>query len=313
MIQMILRRVLAMLPVVLLVSVMVFAMISLVPGDPATTLAGENATEQQIDETRARLGLDDPVIEQYGRWLADAVSGDFGQSLYSTQRVTDAVVQRMPITLSLAAGSMLLSLLIGIPGGIVAAVFRGRWPDRTITLSAAMFLALPSYFVGMLLVLTFAIWLSWLPATSYIAFGEDRLAWLEHLVLPCLTLGLSSSAVIIRQLRSSMLTVLGQDYVRTARAKGLRSGAVIGKHALKNAAIPVVTVIGTQVAFVLGGAVIIEQVFGMSGVGNLAVGAVLSRDLPMIQGVVMMATVVVLICNLAVDVSYGYLNPKVRS
>jgi peptide/nickel transport system permease protein len=312
MLQLIVRRLLIMIPVLFLVSLMVFSLLLLVPGDPAVTLAGENASEEQIAATRERLGLDDPVLEQYGRWVSGVVRGDLGTSLFSSQDVTDAIVERLPATLSLAAGAITISLLLGIPSGILAAIFRGRWPDRMVGLGAASALAMPNYFVGMLLILVFAIWNPWLPATSYVPFSESPSQWFEHLILPWITLGLAAAAVVTRQLRSSLVGVLGQDYVRTARAKGMRGRTVVLKHASKNAAIPVVTVVGTQVAFALGGSVIVEQVFGIAGVGQLAVTAVLKRDLPIIQGVVVMTTLIVLFSNLLVDIAYGYLNPKVR-
>jgi peptide/nickel transport system permease protein len=312
MLQLIVRRLLIMIPVLFLVSLMVFSMLLLVPGDPAVTLAGENASPEQIEATRVRLGLDDPVLEQYGRWVSGVVQGDLGESLFSSQDVKDAIVQRLPATLSLAMGAIAISVLVGVPAGILAAIFRGRWVDRTVGLGAASALAMPNYFVAMLLILVFAIWNPWLPATSYVPFTEDPWLWFKHLILPWVTLGLASAAVITRQLRSSLIGVLGQDYVRTARAKGLRGRSVVLKHASKNAAIPVVTVLGTQVAFVLGGSVIVEQVFGIAGVGQLAVTSVLKRDLPIIQGVVVMTTLFVLFANLLVDIAYGYLNPKVR-
>ncbi len=312
MLQLIVRRLLIMIPVLFLVSLMVFSMLLLVPGDPAVTLAGENASPEQIDATRTRLGLDDPVLEQYGRWVSGVVRGDLGESLFSSQDVKDAIVQRLPATLSLAMGAIAIAVLVGVPAGILAAIFRGRWVDRVVGVGAASALAMPNYFVAMLLILVFAIWNPWLPATSFVPFSESPWLWFQHLLLPWITLGLASAAVITRQLRSSLIGVLGQDYVRTARAKGLRGRSVVLKHASKNAAIPVVTVLGTQVAFVLGGSVIVEQVFGIAGVGQLAVTSVLKRDLPIIQGVVVMTTLFVLFANLLVDITYGYLNPKVR-
>jgi peptide/nickel transport system permease protein len=312
MLQLIVRRLFIMIPVLFLVSLIVFSLILLVPGDPAVTLAGENASQEQIDATRTRLGLDDPVVEQYGRWVGNAARGDLGESLFSSQKVTDAIVQRLPATLSLAGGAIVLSVLIGLPAGIFSALFRGRWPDRLIGLGAASALAMPNYFIAKLLILFFAIWNPLFPATSFVPFTEDPWDWAKHLILPWITLGLASSAVITRQLRSSLIGVLSQDYVRTARAKGLRGRTVVLKHASKNAAIPVVTVLGTQVAFALGGSVIVEQVFGIAGVGQLAISSVQKRDLPNIQGIVVMATLLVLFCNLLVDLAYGYLNPKVR-
>ena len=312
MLQLIIRRLFIMIPVLFLVSLMVFSLILLVPGDPAVTLAGENATEEQIEATRERLGLNDPVIEQYGRWVSNAVQGDLGSSLFSSQKVTEAITQRLPATLSLAGGAIILSVLIGLPAGILSAIFRGRWLDRVIGLGAASALAMPNYFIAMLLILFFAIWNPIFPATSFVPFSEDPFEWAKHLVLPWITLSLASAAVITRQLRSALIGVLAQDYVRTARAKGLRGRSVVLKHASKNAAIPVVTVLGTQIAFALGGSVIVEGVFGIAGVGQLAITAVQKRDLPVIQGIVVMATLLVLFCNLLVDLAYGYLNPKVR-
>lgn len=312
MLQLILRRLLIMIPVIFIVSLMVFGMVYLTPGDPAVTLAGENATEEQIEATRERLGLNDPLLEQYGRWVGNAVQGDLGASLYSSQRVTDAITQRFPTTVSIALGAIVVALLIGLPLGVMAAVFRGRWIDRFLTIGASLGLAMPSYFVGMILILIFAIWNSILPATSYVAFTESPMDWAKHLLLPWLTLGLAAGAVLTRQLRSSLIGVLGQDYVRTARAKGLRGRAVILKHAAKNALVPVVTVLGAQISIALGGSVIIESVFGLSGVGSLLNSSVLRRDIPMIQGVVLMFTVIVLFVNLLVDLAYGYLNPRVR-
>jgi peptide/nickel transport system permease protein len=312
MVNLIARRLVATIPVLFLVSLMVFSMTMLVPGDPAVTIAGEQATPEQIEMTRERLGLNDPVLEQYGRWVSGVVRGDLGSSLFSSLTVTDAIGQRLPATLSLAAGAILLSVLIGVPAGIVSAIFKGRVPDRVLGVSAALFLALPSYFVGMLLILLLSIWRSWLPATGFVSFSESPVEWLKHLFLPWLTLGLASSAVLLRQQRSSLIGVLGQDYVRTARAKGLRGRQVVLKHAGKNAAIPVVTIVGNQVAYALGGSVIIEQVFAIPGVGSLAISSVLKRDLPMLQGILLMTTMIVLLCNLLVDLTYGYLNPKVR-
>ncbi|MFT3854097.1 MAG: ABC transporter permease [Ilumatobacteraceae bacterium] len=221
MLRLILRRLLIMIPVLFLVSVLVFSLVLLVPGDPASTLAGESATQEQIDATRVRLGLNDPVLVQYGRWVGGAVHGDLGKSLFTSQSVTEAIVQRMPVTLSLTAGAVVLSLLFGVPAGIFSAVFRRRWPDRLIGIGAASALAMPNYLVGMLLVLYVAIWHSWLPATGFVPLTQDPWKWFQHLILPWITLGLASSAVITRQLRSSLIGVLGQDYVRTALGQGV--------------------------------------------------------------------------------------------
>lgn len=312
MLQLILRRLLIMIPVLIIVSLLVFSLLLLVPGDPAATLAGENASAAQIEATRERLGLNDPLREQYTRWAGGAIRGDLGQSLFSSQTVTDAIVQRLPVTLSLTIGAIIVGMLLGVPAGILSAVFRGRWPDRVLGLGAAGAIAMPNYFVGMLLVLVLALWYKVFPATGYVGFTVDRSEWFSHMLLPWVTLGTSVAAVVTRQLRSSLIGVLGQDYIRTARAKGLRGRSVVLKHASKNAAIPVVTVLGSQVAVALGGSVLVERVFGFAGVGSLVVEAVFRRDLPVIQGVVVFFTVIVLVMNLLVDLAYGYLNPRVR-
>lgn len=307
------RRLISTVPVLFLVSLIVFSLVLLIPGDPAITLAGDNATEAQVDETRERLGLNDPVVEQYGRWVSGAVRGDLGTSLFSSQEVLDAVGQRFPTTLSLALGATLFAVAVGVPFGIIAALRRGRPTDRMLTIGTSLGVATPNYFLGMLLVLGFSIWLPWLPATGYVAFTEDPVLWAKHLVLPCITLGTVPAAVVTRQLRSSLADVLQLDYVRTANSKGLRPHVVVIKHALKNASGPVVTVLGLQLAFLLGGTVLIEQVFNLPGIGQLAVTSVIARDIPMIQGVVVVTTLIVVATNLVVDISYGWLNPRSRT
>ncbi|MEP1122666.1 MAG: ABC transporter permease [Ilumatobacter sp.] len=306
-------RLLGVIPLLFIVTVIVFGLIFLVPGDPAVTLAGENATEERIDEVRSNLGLDDPVVVQYGRWVGDAVQGDFGTSLFSSAKVTDLVGGRFTTTIVLTAGALVFALAVGVPAGVLAASKRGSWVDRLVTLGATTGVALPSYFLAMLLILFLAIRNSWLPATGYVPFGDDPAEWAKSLVLPSIALGSSGAAVTARQLRSSLIDVFAQDYVRTARAKGMRSHTVVLKHALKNAAIPVVTVLGLQISFLLGGTVVIEQIFGIPGLGQLAITAVTEGDLPLIQGIVVVATLVVIGVNLIVDLMYGYLNPKVRA
>jgi peptide/nickel transport system permease protein len=306
-------RLLLMVPIIVLVSFMVFGLILLVPGDPAITLAGPNATEERVEAIRENLGLNDPVLQQYGRWVGGAIQGDLGESMFSGRSVTQSIAERLPVTLSLAAAALLIALLIAVPAGIVAATNRGRPVDSAATVGASLGLAMPSFWLGLVLVLLFSLWLGWLPATGYVPFEEDPGEWVRHLVLPALTLGAAAAAETTRQLRGSLIDVLQQDYVRTAMAKGLRQRVVIFKHGLKNAAIPVVTVLGFQVAFLLGGSVVVEQLFALPGLGGLAIRAVLNRDLPVIQGVVVFTTVIVMVVNLFVDVLYGWLNPKVRT
>lgn len=307
------RRVLMIFPLIFMVSLGVFALVHMIPGDPAITISGENATEEQIQATRERLGLDDPVIQQYLRWAGAAVQGDLGQSLFSSRTVAGAILERFPVTLSLTAGAVLVSLIISLPAGIIAATKRGRWPDRAATLFASVGIAMPNFWLGILLILVFALMFPIFPAVGYSRLAEDGLlAWARSLVLPSLTLGMAAAAETTRQLRSSLYDALNQDYVRTARAKGMSGPVIIGKHALKNAAVPVITVIGFQIAFLLGGTVVVEQIFGLPGLGGLAIRAVLERDIPMIQGIVVVTALLVMLVNLLVDLTYAYLDPRVR-
>lgn len=306
------RRLALTIPIVVLASFLVFGLILLVPGDPAITLAGDNATEEQIAVIRDRLGLDDPIMVQYGRWAGDAVTGDLGESLYSGRSVTMSIGERLPVTVSLAGLAMVIALLIAVPAGVVAAIRRGSAIDSAATVGASLGLAMPNFWLGAVLALIFALRLGWLPATGYVPFEESPIDWLRHLILPAVTLGAAAAAETTRQLRSALSDVLAQDYIRTARASGLRSRIVVLKHGMKNAAMPVITVMGFQVAFLLGGSVIVEQLFALPGLGGLAIRAVLDRDLPVIQGVVLFTTILVVMINLAVDLLYGWLNPKVR-
>jgi peptide/nickel transport system permease protein len=307
------RRALATVPLLVLVGLITFLMIHLTPGDPASVVAGENASLQAIEEARERLGLNQPLPVQFWHWLVAAVHGDLGTSFTSGRPVTDVILERLPITLSLTAGATLIGLVISIPLGMFAAVQRDSWLDRLTVFTTSLGIAAPEFFIGLLLVLLFALELGWLPATGYIPFFDDPLEWATRLILPCLALGLGVAAELTRQVRGAMRDVLSRDYIQTARAKGLSSVAVIFKHGLKNAAIPVVTVLGLQVRRLLGGTVIIEQIFNINGVGSLAVRAVFLRDLPVLLGIALITAIVVLIVNLLVDMSYGYFDPKVRA
>lgn len=307
------RRLLALIPLLLVVSFIVFSLLFLTPGDPAVTLAGDNPTPEQIAEIRVQLGLDDPLIVQYGRWVTDAVQGDLGTSLYSSTTVSEAIVSRLPVTLSLTGAAILFSLVVAVPLGLLSARRPGGAADRVSTGVATIGIALPSFWVGMVLIIVFALRLDWLPPVGYVNFGDDPLSWARHIVLPAIALGTAAAAETTRQLRGAMLEVLDSDYVRTARSKGMRQRTVLYKHALKNAGSPVLTVLGLQVTFLLGGSVIIEQMFAIPGLGSLAITAVLARDIPMIQGIVLVAVVVAVSVNLIVDLAYAWLNPKVRA
>lgn len=306
------RRLLITLPLLVLVSFMVFSLIVLVPGDPAVALAGENPDPERIAEVRERLGLNDPFLVQYQRWATDAVTGDLGTSLYTSQTVWAAIRARLPTTVSLAAVSLLFAMVAGVLVGTLAGLRPGSVVDRVATIVASTGVAVPYFWVGMVFILVFAIERSWFPAIGYVPLTQDPVAWLRHLVLPAVALGLAPAAVIARQARAATRDVLQQDYIRTARAKGLSPVRVIGKHALKNAAVPIVTVAGIESGRLIGGTVVIEQLFALPGIGNLAYQSVFARDFPVVQGVVLVAAAMVLFVNLVVDVSYGYFNPRIR-
>jgi peptide/nickel transport system permease protein len=309
----IVRRLLLMIPLLFLVSVIVFGLTQLVPGDPAVTLAGETATMERVEEIRENLGLNEPLVVQYWNWVSGALQGDLGTSLYSTQTVTTFLTQALPATLSLAALALTLVVVIGVPFGLLAGTRPGTLTDRILTGVAALGVAAPAYWVGIVMLIVFANNLGWFPATQYVPITESFTKWLHHLILPAFALSLAGIVEVTRQLRSGMRDTMLQDYIRTAKAKGLSYRIIVFKHALKNAAIPVVTVIGLQVNALLGGAIAVELVFNLNGIGFTAVRAVQNRDIPLIQGIVLFSVVVVAFSNLIVDIVYGRLNPKVRA
>jgi peptide/nickel transport system permease protein len=306
------RRLLSAIPLLAIVSVLTFALVLLLPGDPAITIAGDAASEATVEAIRERLGANDPMIVRYLSWVGDALRGDFGMSLFSPTKVSDAIWQRAPTTISLAVVSLVIALLISVPAGLIAGLRRGTAVDRLLTVGASMGVAVPSFWMGLLLSVIFAVKSDLLPAIGYVGITSDPLEWLRHLLLPAFSLGLASAATLTRQLRGSVITAMQQDYIRTARAKGLRQRSVVFKHLLKNASVPTVTALGLQIPILLSGTVIIEGLFGLNGIGQFAVSAVLRRDLYVVQAVVLLSAVVVVFVNLAVDVSYGYLNPKTR-
>lgn len=311
--KLIAQRIVSFVPQLFLVSLIVFCLVLVVPGDPALTLAGEEPQPETVQKIREDLGFDDPLVTQYGRMVGRLLQGDLGTSLTSSQKVSDSLKEYAPVTLSLTLIAMTFAILIGVPLGVLAAYHSGKALDRFFMLLATLGVAAPGFFVGMMLVVLFAIRNRWFPSVSYIPFSEDPLQWARHLVLPGFALGFAASAEIARQLRSAMKDALGQDYVRTARAKGLYAPKVVLKHALKNAAVNLVTVIGLQTTVLLGGALVMERVFALPGLGSLAVNAVRSKDLPMLQGIVLVGVVVSMMVNLLVDLSYGYFNPRMRA
>ena len=313
MLKLIGRRVLALIPLLFMVSLIVFLLVSIIPGDPAVTLAGENASESRVATIREGLGLNDPLIQQYTSFIGRLVRLDLGTSLFSSSEVLELIKQRAPATISLTLGALLFAVVVGIPAGLIAGARRGKPVDRIVMLGATSGVALPSYFLAILFILFFAVQRSWFPATGYVPPSDGLVEWLKSITLPAIALGTNGAALISRQLRSSLVDVLQQDYIRTARAKGLRGRTVVLKHAFKNSAGPMITVLGIQVAYLLGGTVVIEYIFGIAGLGQLAYSAVIQKDVPLIQGIVMVMALAVVAVNLLIDVTYAYLDPKVRS
>jgi peptide/nickel transport system permease protein len=307
------RRILSTLPVLVIVALLTFVMLELTPGDPAAVVAGADATPEAIAAVRESMGLNDPLFQRFLGYIGSVVVGDLGTSYTSGEPVLASIVERLGVSLSLTVGALLIGLLVAVPAGIFAAVRSGSWLDRFTIFNTSLGVSSPEFFVGLLLILVFSLTLGWFPATGYVPFAEDPVDWFVRLVLPSLTLGVGVAAELTRHVRASMRDVLQRDYIQTARAKGLSTTSVIGKHGLKNAALPVVTVMGLQVRRLLAGTVIVEQIFAMNGIGTLAVRAVFLRDLPVLLGVALVTAVIVLIVNLVVDLSYGYLDPKVRA
>lgn len=311
-------RLLATIPLLVVISILAFSLVLLF-GDPAAQLAGaseasgdQSALQDEVERQREILGFNDAPTTRYLDWAGKALRGDFGRSLFTDQPVMDAIVDRAPITFSLALVAALVALAISLPAGLAAGLRAGSPFDRIVTIVASLGVAVPSFWLGLILVTVFAVRNQWLPAIEYVPLTEDPVEWFRHLILPGISLGLAPAATLTRQLRSSVISVVTQDYVRTARAKGLRRRAVIGKHVLKNASVPAITALGIQIPLLLSGAVIIEGLFGLNGIGQFAVSAAVQRDIPVVQGVVMLSALSVVLSNLLVDISYGYLNPKTR-
>jgi peptide/nickel transport system permease protein len=306
------RRLAGALIVLALVSLMSFALIWLVPGDPAAAFLDASATPDQIAKLRSALGLDLSLPQQMLGWYGRILSGDLGQSILLNRSVSAALIERLPVTLSLAALALAFAVFFGVAAGIIAAVNHNRWPDQAVMTAALLGLSVPDFWLGLVMVLVFAVSLGWLPSGGFTPFLESPGGWLRCMVLPALTLGLVQVGFIARMARASMLDTLGQDYVRTADAKGLAKLRVVLRHALPNAMIPILTVIGIVSGALLGGAVIVEQVFSIPGVGRLIVGAIASRDFPVLQGGLLFLAVVYLAINLVVDILYAVVDPRVR-
>jgi peptide/nickel transport system permease protein len=309
----IVRRLLSLIPLLLVVSFAVFSLTYLLPGDPAVTMAGgANASPDDIVEIREEFGFDDPLLVQYGRWLKDAARLDFGSSLIDEKPVSEEISRRFPVTVSLALSAMVIGIMVGVPLGIMAGMRPGSVRDKVGVGVASLGVAIPNFWLAMVLIAIFAVDLGWFPAIGWASFQDDPGEWLNHVILPAVALGVWAAASLARQLRSGLIDTLDSNYVRTAWAKGARERRVVGKHALKNAAIPAVTVIGLQVSTLLGGAVVIERIFSIPGLGSYLIAAINSYDIPVIQGVTIVFVLIFVTINLIVDISYGYFNPRVR-
>ncbi|PTL37936.1 nickel ABC transporter permease [Alkalicoccus saliphilus] len=297
------RRLIQTIPVMIGVTLVVFLMMHLIPGDPAQIIAGESANEQQVEQTRERLGLNDPLPVQYGTFVGNAVTGDLGNSIRSGRAVTDEIGARFWVTVELAFYSTLLSIFIGLIAGIVSATRRNSPLDMIIMITALFGLSMPNFWLGLMLIQYFALNIEWLPVSGW---GTP-----QSIILPVITLGTAGAAIIARMTRSSMLEVIHQDYIRTARAKGVKERYVVYKHALRNALIPVVTVVGLQFGVLLGGAVLTETVFAINGLGRLVVEAIGQRDFPIVQGAVLILALMFVFVNFIVDISYRFLNKRI--
>ena len=308
----VLKRLLGIFPVLVLVALGSFLLVHLVPGDPAMVMLGSDATPQQIQALRAQMGLERTLPEQFVIWVGQAVRGNLGESFFLGRPVTQALTERLPATMQLATVSLLFSLLIGIPAGIVAAVRQNTWWDQFVMVTAIGGISIPSFWLGLTLILVFSVQLGWLPSGGYVPLSEDFWQGIRILILPAVSLGLMQAALIARMARSSMLEVLRQDYVRTAKAKGLAWRSVTLRHALKNAMVPVITTIGTAFGVLLGGAVIVEIVFTYPGLGRLVVLAVQRRDYPLVQGALLLTSVIYVVVNLAVDLLYSVFDPRIK-
>ena len=306
------RRLAGAFLVLVLVSLLSFALILLVPGDPAAAFLDASATPEQVAKLRSALGLDLSLPQQMFGWYGRILSGDLGQSILLNRSVTAALIERLPVTLSLAALALAFAVFFGVAAGIIAAVNHNRWPDQAVMTTALLGLSVPDFWLGLVLVLVFAVSLGWLPSGGFTPFLQSPTEWLRGMILPALTLGLVQVGFIARMARASMLDTLSQDYVRTADAKGLAKLHVVLRHALPNAMIPILTVIGIVSGALLGGAVIVEQVFSIPGIGRLIVGAIASRDFPVLQGGLLFLAVVYLAINLVVDILYAVVDPRVR-
>jgi len=308
----IVRRVLSTIPVMAFVALFVFSLLYIAPGDPAAVIAGEQASPEDVEKIRQSLGLDRPFLVRFAEWSSNVLQGDLGTSMFTGLPVTELIAQRIEPTLSLMIVTILMAVAIAVPIGVVAAWKAGTWIDRLIMAFSVLGFSVPVFVVGYLLAYYFALELDWLPVQGYTPISDGFWPWLENLILPAIALGFIYIALIARITRATMLEVLSQDYIRTARAKGVSQSGVLFLHALKNAAVPIVTVIGIGVALLIGGAVVTESVFAIPGLGRLTIDAIVRRDYPLIQGLVLMFSFAYVLVNLAIDLIYTLLDPRIR-
>lgn len=311
-IKFLLRRLMYVIPMLIVTTMVVFSLILIIPGDPALALLGDNATEEKLAQLRSQLGLDQPVLVQYGNWLVNAIQGDLGRSLFTGEFVSEAVFTRLGVTFQVVLTAMIFSFIIGMFFAIASIIKPNSWMDYVARFFGTLGTAIPNFWLAMLLVVLFSVKLGWLPATGFISIFEHPGGFLQSVILPAFCLGAFGAAQITRQLRSSLIEVLDSDYIRTAYSKGLLLWPVIWKHGLRNALLPVVTTTGLLFGNMLGATVVIESVFAIPGMGQLAVNSILQRDFPMLQGVVLVMVVMVLIINFVTDVVYGVLDPRIE-
>lgn len=310
--EFIIRRLIAAVPVLFLVSLIAASIMQLVPGDPAAIIAGQSASDQEIARVREQLGLDRPFVERLGDWYVGLAHGDLGHSLLLNRPVTQAIAERVPVTLALAGFALFLTIALGLPCGVIAALRPNSWIDQAVLTFALLGVSIPNFWLSLMLIVLFGVILDWLPAGGYVPFADDPVGWIRSLILPGFSLALLQVGLLARITRSTMLEVLRQDYVRTARAKGLPVAMVIGKHALKNVMIPVITVIGISFGLLLSGSVVIETVYSIPGMGRLLANAIFGRDYPLIQGGLLITAATLVILNLGVDLLYALLDPRVK-
>jgi len=309
----VIERFITTIPVLFFLSIMVFSFIHLIPGNPAEILLGQDATPQAIHALDAQMGLDKPLLMQYLTWLLNVLRGDLGTSLVDHEPVSQLILQRLPVTVELAFGTMIVAILIAFPLGVAAAVMRGRVADFVAMFAATVGISVPPFWLGILFLLLFTVKFHLVANSLYVPIWQDPLKNLECMLLPCVATGIREAAVLLRMLRSSLMDALGEDFVRTAWAKGLKGAAVTLRHALPNALVPVLTAGGLQIAGLLGGLVITEQVFSLPGFGQLLVQSVFSRDYTTVQGTALVAALIVIIVNLLIDLTYSRIDPRIRT